>query len=427
MNERKTKKVIFITSRLINPVNSGTKVVLYNYCKGLKEKFDCEIYQISFYEEEHDKNVVQPTFIKEIQLVEQPKLIEKLWNIFRYSLISKNWPIQVSIYYSKKTEKELKCYINKVNPDIIICDLARTAQYVRNIKDNKYIKVLEMQDLISKRYDRQAKATMSSQNAFGAYTNKIPYIIRKVISGEKLLKRILRYESKLLSKYEIEVSKEFEHVIFVSKNEAEQLNEILKEKKCFSVSLGVDYEYFSEKLGVKPKVNMIGFIGNMNISHNKDAVNNFIKNILPKLINYNPNIIFRIIGMCSKEYKSLFKGNKNIEVTGPVDDLRMYSKECSLMVAPLTYGSGIKTKVLESMAMGIPVVTNEIGAEGIYAINKKEILICNSNEEFISEINKLLSKDYYRNEIAKNGQRFVKENFIWSKNLENFKKIFPNY
>lgn len=420
------KKVLFITSRLINPVNSGTKVVLYNYCKGLKEYFDCDIYQFSFYEDEYEKKHKQPDFIKDIVFAEQPGLIEKCWNIIKNSIITKKWPFQVSLFYSKKTKKNLDSYIKKINPDIIIFDLARTAEYAENLDSSKYIKVLEMQDLISKRYIRQAEVTNNSEGAFGAYSKKVPHIIEKIISSKILLKRILKYESKLLSKYEVEISKKFKHIIFVSKNEADQLNKLLNEKKCIDIALGVNYEYFSKNIEVKTKKNLIGFIGNMNISHNKDSVNNFINNILPELLEHNPEIKFRIIGMCSEEYKNRFKGNKYIQITGPVDDLRLYSKECSIIVAPLTYGSGIKTKVLESMAMGIPVVTNSIGAEGIDAINKKEIIICDSNESFVHEINELLNNNNIRNSIGQKGQEFVKKNFIWEKSLTKFGEIIYN-
>lgn len=420
------KKVLFITSRLINPVNSGTKVVLYNYCKGLKEKFNCEIYQFSFYENDTDKKVDQPNFLKEVRFANQPNIFERFWNILIKTMFFREWPFQVSLYFSKNTKKQLDEYINEIKPEIVICDLARTAEYVRDLDSNNFIKILEMQDLISKRYIRQAKAVNNSESPFGAYTNKIPHILRKFVTMKRLTRCILEYEGKLLSEYEIKVSEDFKNIILVSKNESDKLNSIIGREKCICVPLGVDYEYFSSEMDISPYKNLMGFIGNMNISHNKDAVNNFINNVFPKLLRNNPDLRFRIIGICTEEYKNKLEKNINVEVTGSVDDIRKYSKECSVMIAPLTYGSGIKTKVLESMAMGIPVITNKIGAEGINAVNKEEILIYNNDDELVKEINKLINDDTLRVKIAKQGKKYVSENFTWNKSIENFEKIFSN-
>ncbi|MCH3965046.1 MAG: glycosyltransferase family 4 protein [Clostridium sp.] len=416
------KKVVFITTRAIYPMTGGREVVLYNYCKGLKEIFGCEVNLISFID---DKNYdLTPKFINKQYIVQQPGKLEKVSNIIMKSMFSKVWPLQVSIYYSKSTQKHISNIISKINPDILICDMARTAEYVKNINNFKGKKILDMDDLLSKRYYRQAKSLNNSGNILGQYEKKIPAFLRKVFDGKFIGKKLLETEAKLLQKYEMQVCGEFDNIIFVSPIEAAELNEKIKINKAFDVTIGVDYDYYSKNVSNNKNKNLIGFLGNMYVPHNRDAVDYFLKDIFPLVKNEIPDSRFRIIGKCNEEYKFKFKDIKDIEVTGEVDDIRKYVQECEVIVAPLLYGSGIKTKVLESMAMGVPVVTNNIGAEGIKAKNNIDILIKNNIDDFSDAIVKLLKDEEFKQYVILNSKRNILENYIWENTLNNFKKIF---
>lgn len=415
------KKVVFITTRAIYPLTGGREVVLYNYCKGLKEMFDCEVNLISFID---DKNYnLTPKFINKQYIVEQPVRLEKVCNIIIKSIFSKMWPLQVSVYYSKSTQMYISKIVNKINPDILICDMARTAEYIRNISDFKGKKVLDMDDLLSKRYYRQARNLNSSSNIFGQYEKKIPVFLKKFFSGKVVGKKILKIEAELLKKYEIRICNDFDSIIFVSPIEAAELNKNIKINKAFYVTIGVDYNYYSKAVSNNKNKNLIGFLGNMCVPHNRDAVDYFLKDIFPLVKNEVPDSKFRIIGKCSKEYKDKFKDIKHIEVTGEVDDIRKYVQECEVIVAPLLYGSGIKTKILESMAMGVPVVTNNIGAEGIKAKDNVDILIRNDKIDFSKGIIKLLQDGNFKNFIISNSKKTIKEKYVWEKTLNNFKTI----
>jgi len=418
------KKLLFITTRLIYPVNSGRKVVLYNYCKGLKELYNCNIYLYSFLEDGESKELKQPQFISDVYYAEQPSKIEKLKNLFIHSLIKRDWPLQVSIYYSKKTYTKLLKIISEIKPEIIICDMARTAEYLRNICISNTKKILDMDDLISKRYLRQVDNSNLNVNTFGLYAKRLPLWVRKLLNFEKMVKIVLKTEARLLSKYEIDVCSDFDNIIFVSPVEAQEYNNKTNSDKAIDVTIGVDYEYFSKQVAVRKYSNFIGFLGNMYVSHNRDAVHYFLKDIFPKVKQSRPDAKFRIIGRCSDEYKMQFKQLDYVEVTGEVEDIRKYVEECSVMVAPLTYGSGIKTKILETMAMGVPVVTNDIGVEGINVKNEEHIFVCNNKEEFSEKIILMLNNIKLNEYISNNSKKLISEIYTWDNTLRNMEKIF---
>ena len=80
---------------------------------------------------------------------------------------------------------------------------------------------------------------------------------------------------------------------------------------------------------------------------------------------------------------------------GYVDDLSSAIKD-TIQIVPLTIGSGIRMKILESASMGIPIVSSSIGAEGIPLISGKHCIIANSPDEFCAGIIKLLDDSTYK-------------------------------
>lgn len=414
------KKIIFITTRAIYPITGGREVVLYNYCKGLNEFYNCEVNLISFIDEKGYN--LTPEFIENQFIIDKPKLIEKLKNILINSFLLKRWPIQVSLYYSKKTANMIQEIVDKINPDFIIFDMARTAEYVKNLNKYHGKKILDMDDLISKRYIRQSKNINKSNNILGQYQKNVPKILNRIVSRNFIKKSVLKFEGKLLGNYEKKISTFFDNIIFVSPKETEEFNIINNNNKSICATIGVDLNYYSELKAEKDK-NLIGFLGNMYIPHNQDAVDYFLENIFPKVKEKIPLAKFRIVGKCSEKYKEKFIDRADIEVTGEVSDIRPFVQECNVSVAPLIYGSGIKTKVLETMAMGVPVVTNLIGAEGIKVKNGFDIFICDDVSKYVDKIVSLLEDNEINNFISHNGINTIKNSYVWEKTLEDIGKI----
>lgn len=419
------KKVLFINTRLIYPANGGRKVVLYNYCKGISEIYGHAIDILTFLDSGDEEYLnKQPEFVTIKSVLKPPTILEKGWNILGKSLIKRNWPVQVGLYYSRSNQKIIDKYIYDEKPDIIICDMARTAQYLINSIPNKSIKILDMDDLISERYKRQILSEDIGIDAIGAYITKVPKMIRSIINLGSIMRYILKLEYYLLAKYELYLKDYFDKYIFVSPVEVIKYNELCKFKKADYVTIGVDFDYYSEKFDIKQNKEIV-FLGNMNISHNKKAVEFFIKEIYPLIKEHDSNISFKIVGKCdNNEYLREIEKNNGVYFTGEVEDIRPYIKSSKVSIAYLTYGSGIKTKILETMAMGIPVVTNSIGAEGIM-LNKDSGLIVEDDVKVVaSELIKLINDDDYNKEISINALRFIEENYRWETTLKRLENIF---
>ena len=181
-------------------------------------------------------------------------------------------------------------------------------------------------------------------------------------------------------------------------------------------------DYFSyRETGTKNY--LIGFLGAMSVAHNENAVRHFIIDILPLVIKKVPEAKFMIVGGgVSDELKKL--ESEHVIFTGRVDDVRDYLEKCKVFVCPMTFGSGIKTKNLEAMAMGLPIVTTSIGAENINAKPGTDWLVEDLDDSFADAVIELLQVDQKRIDIGQNGSVFVRENFTWNFAKNQFLKMF---
>ena len=156
----------------------------------------------------------------------------------------------------------------------------------------------------------------------------------------------------------------------------------------------------------------------MNTAANQAALRYIIDDILPSL----PGRTLRVIGVCPDGIIKRYEGNGHISFSGRVDSIVEHLSKCQLLLAPFVFGTGIKTKVIEAMGLGIPVVTNSIGLEGIAAKPGKDVMCADTTEGLIEAVIELCSNPDKRKRIAEGGKAYVADNHTWEKSIENLGK-----
>jgi glycosyltransferase involved in cell wall biosynthesis len=125
------------------------------------------------------------------------------------------------------------------------------------------------------------------------------------------------------------------------------------------------------------------FIGNFAVaSANVDALNWFLDAIWPRVRAEVPECEFHVVGRLSGELESRLRSIPGAVPVGFVEDLAATMEQASLSIAPIRFGTGTRVKIIESFALGCPVVSTTLGAEGIESMHGKEILIGDNPADF---------------------------------------------
>ncbi|MFF2890553.1 glycosyltransferase [Paenibacillus sp. NPDC057967] len=413
------KTILFITNRPPFPNTDGRRNILLQYIKQIKEIHpESQIINLTFKDKHEVVNKI-PKEIHKVHMLEKPGFVEKILNILKNSVIRRKWPIQTSVFYSKKTHRTVESYIQSYKPDIVIYDMVRVAEYT---VDANHVNVLNYDDLLSVRYQRQLKWLQYIPSMFGGFEKNIPPFLRKILNSRLLKYAIIQNESVLLKKYEIQVSSRFNHLLFTSPLEAQRFKEQTGHNSCIGIPM-----IFEKTETQKPRVfdeNKMVFVGRMDIPHNVSAMLFFCKEMWLDLKKSLPALKLYIIGKSpSNEIRLLAERYPDIIITGEVADVRQEISDSALMIAPLVYGTGIKTKIIEAMAEGIPVATNSIGSEGINITHKVNIVSTDDNEEIKAEIIKLIQDKEYNASIARNAKQFIEDEFNQQRMNDRMKKI----
>ncbi len=405
----KEKTILFVMPRLPFPASSGRKTSLYHYCRILSEELGYRLVVAAFLEEGDDPNN-KPTFIDRLIVLPKAGIIARGLNIIKKTFIQRKNPMQVSLYWNDEAKDVVNKVFSEEKPVAVIGDMVRSTEY---IKDLPCFRIADLDDRISMRYQRELDMDIDEINPYGAFLRSFPSFLRQIMLLKPIKLYVIKNEIMLLKKYEVEIGKICDKTVFVAEKEAADFNQEIGEEKAIAIPIGVDINYFTYRHS-KNADNTIGFLGAMSVAHNENAVRHFIQEIFPLVLKKVPDAHFIVIGGgASDELKSL--ESDNIHFTGHVEDVRDYLECCKVFVCPMTFGSGIKTKILEAMAIGIPVVTTSIGAENIGAKDNEEWMVADVEDDFANSVCMLLNNDNKRIQIGEKGKDFVICNWTWTR------------
>ena len=209
---------------------------------------------------------------------------------------------------------------------------------------------------------------------------------------------------------ETELSKKADKIAVISDKEKEFMKDFVDESKLFTVSNVHNLKVQPEEMPSFEKRNGIFFIGTFLHDPNVDAVEVLHQKIMPLVWKVRPDIKITIIG--SEAPESILRMNsENFEVAGYVENIIPYYEKCFASVSPLRFGAGVKGKIGQALEYTLPVLTTEIGAEGMFLENGKTALIA-GNEDYQKFADNII-------EICTNEE-------IWSTLHENSEKaIYP--
>ncbi len=221
-------------------------------------------------------------------------------------------------------------------------------------------------------------------------------------------------ESRRLRRYEEALANRHDESLFVAEKEAQLFRGIARGARARVIPNGVDLEYFRCPEGVAAvALPTIVFVGVMDYFPNVDAVTYFADRILPSVLAAVPQAIFQIVGRNPSREVRRLGGRPNIEVTGSVSDVRPFLARAAVSVAPFRIARGVQNKILEAMAMGVPVVGSPTGFQGIGARREDGVRIEERPDDFAQTVVTYLRDSALRHECGLSARRYVERNHRW--------------
>lgn len=369
-------KLLMITSRFPYPLEKGDKLRAFHQIRTLRNHFDIYLVSITDYSvHKNELEVIRP-FVKELHIVRITP-IQRLKSLIR-SILS-DLPFQISYFYSKDIHEYIESLVESKKPDHIYCQLARMAEYIKDIPVSK---TLDYMDAFGIGMQRRSNVV------------KFPYSI------------LYRKEALRMVKYEKTIFNSFNNHTIISNQDKIQL-EFSGSRSIHVVPNGIDTDFF--EMSTYEKKYDISFIGNMGYLPNIEAAEYLVQKILP-LLHADTKVL--IAGARpDKRIKKL--ASSQVTIKGWSNDIRQAYGESKVFVAPLWSGTGQQNKILEAMSMGIPCITTSLVNNAILAKENSEILIADDEKTFAEKIVFLLNNAHLQQQISNAGRDFVKQNYSW--------------
>jgi glycosyltransferase involved in cell wall biosynthesis len=379
--------LVVLTSRFPYPLEKGDKLRLYFQIKSLSGEFD--IYLFSITDQETSSNDIEQIrpLVKELHILRLDFLTRCVGVL---SALFSGIPFQNGYFYQNKARKYISSQVLRISPDHIYCHLARMGEYAKHLP---FPKTLDYMDSFGIGMERRAKLASWWQ------------------------KWVYHAEAIRMKRYEADIFKHFDYHTIISEQDKSTLNFSGAEKITVNPN-GVDRRFF-EEVDQDRDIDLV-FVGNMGYLPNVEAAEYIVHQILPLL----PADIKLLISGARPHTRIKSLASNRVVVSGWVEDIRKSYKRAKICIAPLWSGTGQQNKILEAMALGVPCLTTPAVNSAIGATENREIVIADNAADFAFQIKQLLKNPVVADNIGKNAQSFVMQNYSWEKNALVLKRIF---
>jgi glycosyltransferase involved in cell wall biosynthesis len=213
--------------------------------------------------------------------------------------------------------------------------------------------------------------------------------------------------------WEAGLLRRFRWVLATSPEDAAALQALAPERpRPLVLPMGVDLDYFRPFDGPTEPATVV-LSGKMSYHANVTAALYFVRQIWPRVRVRRPDARLRIVGSGPPAAITALARDPAVEVTGYLPDLRPALGRATLAVCPVTVKVGIQNKILEAMALGLPVVSSAAGARGLLAEPGRDLLVADRPADFAAAICRLLATPDLRASLGRAGRRYVERQHRW--------------
>jgi sugar transferase (PEP-CTERM/EpsH1 system associated) len=401
-------QIIFLTQLLPYPLDSGGKIKCYHFLRVLATKHHVTLLSFvrSREEAEYAQNLAQ--FCDRVETC-----------ILKRSLL-----------------RDIACFVkSRLTRQSFIMTRDRSTEFESRLRDLVREHRYDVIHAVRLNMFQYVPAEGSSCTTVLDTENVEFLVLRRIFQSDPLSVSglVSLLESKRLADYERAACSRADFVLTVTDEDKSALTRLApnsaretRAPRLETIPIGVDTSYFTRSWQMAEEPRAV-FVGTMYWPPNVDSVIHFCDDILPIVRSELPELEFNIVGLRpTKAVLNLQSTVPGVHVVGSVPDVRPYMAESRVFVVPLRAGSGMRVKILNAMAVGIPVVTTSIGCEGIDGLvqvqrpladhdnSDANIWVADSPHEFARAVVTLVTHDGIARTLSRNGRTLMETVYDWS-------------
>jgi glycosyltransferase involved in cell wall biosynthesis len=397
-----TVRILWLKTELLHPVDKGGKIRTYHMLKELKRQGH-EITYLTLDDGTAAADATERAVEYCDRLLTVPHHTRAKFSAGFYAELALNLasplPYFMRKYKSEAMRREIIGLDGRERFDVLVCDFLQPSVNVpARVKLPTVLFQHNVEAMIWKRHYEVQSNPLKKAYLYGQWRKSFGY--------------------------EREACRRFDRVVAVSVEDRERMARDYELSEVADVPTGVDTEYFRPRGEEKPEPHNLVFTGSMDWLPNEDAIQYFIKEILPHIRRAVPEVTLTVVGR--NPYPSLMELSRrdpSVIVTGRVEDVRPFMERAAAYIVPIRIGGGTRLKIYEAMAMEMPIVSTTIGAEGLPVKDAEELLLADEPLDFAPAVVRVLKDKPFARQLGKRAARVVRERFGWDKVSATFAEL----
>lgn len=387
----KSPKILFVTDKFPWPLDGGGQIRSFQVLKCLARRYTVKFLSVCPETSAHEKAIAELGIETRTFRRRHNPLITSLR--IAQSLVTKR-PYPLPKNFSRSMLRAIQSELNDGNVDAVHFNHLDTAQYI---------------DCLERR-GSHIKVIVDTHNVFSSLYARMTHC-----QDRPIRKAYCWIQWRKMQKYEKSVLLKSDCVVVCSEVERELLS-LWGVHNCIVVPNGVDTEFFNLNIpsrGAHDNPPHLVFMGAMDYLPNADGIRWFFRSVVPELNRSMSSYKLTIVGRNPPVDLLAWQQPGSIEFTGRVDDVRPYARSADVFFVPLRIAGGTRLKILEALAMELPVVSTRVGAEGLEFLDGVHLRLVDTAVEMAEAIVRLTKEPEHAREMARSGGEKLRERYAW--------------
>lgn len=386
-------KILYVCHRFPYPPKRGGKIRPFNMIRHLNAQHEVTVASLARSDAEAAEAQGIAPYCKRYEIGKVRNAVQAVRMVARLPSLA---PSSMGFFYSPDLAARIRGLLAADRFDLIFVHCSSVAQYVEEVRDVP--KILDFGDMDSQKWFEYAAA------------KPFPLSLGYRLEGWKME----RAEKRLARKFDLCTA--------TTRAEWETLESYGTGVASDWFPNGVDHQYFSPS-DAPYDADTICFVGRMDYYPNQECMFDFCRTTLPLLQKQRPETKLLIVGADPSPAVRKLGDLPGVTVTGSVPDVRPYVQRSACMIAPLNIARGTQNKILEGMAMGVPVVTSRVAAGGVDAQDEHHFLVCDGRDDYVRAITRLMDDRSERRRLAVAGRERILSHHAWDQSMRRLDRV----